>query len=551
MRQNRYIFGTFAALSAVLCARYGCAAVGFMSKYGEIQPVQNYSSNPFWTPDSPYNARFPTPIYATGADLNTAECNNMVESLVTSYCALNNECKNMKISDVRPKIMVQLSQLPGHNYATSCGGYIDSVFNNYQKKHGNMSTNIVTQTGVNSTKSTLDIQIQNPFAVKPNEYQKGVMERTNELHELQSMNATSTELNATEFPKTAADLSLSDTMALRSAGYEPYKDKSAYKTINIESEEEFLKRLQGNNRLEYCKRMPDNSTCKIDIDYKTFCGQPEEAEPTKYTIGRGATISWTPTRDKCTFIGWCTDSALTDCAKTQTIGPNETEAKTFYAKWKCEAGVNPVDTSCGSSKPPVINPSNCPDPHMDADCKCTGKFAHDPKNKNKCICADSTKSIENNCEPKVQNPSQQEADAEYAIFECRADTIPDAQTIGAISNPIAAFGCYTNQPPSVKKCFKNQYQNGHGLVNTAIESITGNVYPYGGFLTGYSPNTVKKFTLNQINEVRNALNNLTTADRKKYCYTKGYWMIFFMQKTTDNKWLSVDQPFILYDKSWN
>ena len=33
------------------------ATTTLFSKYGQIQNVQNYSSNPFWDPSSPYNQR--------------------------------------------------------------------------------------------------------------------------------------------------------------------------------------------------------------------------------------------------------------------------------------------------------------------------------------------------------------------------------------------------------------------------------------------------------------------------------------------------------------
>ena len=51
----------------VLCgfpAFYAAAAVSLFSDYGQIQNVQNYSSNPFWSPNAPYNQRFPQPVYA-------------------------------------------------------------------------------------------------------------------------------------------------------------------------------------------------------------------------------------------------------------------------------------------------------------------------------------------------------------------------------------------------------------------------------------------------------------------------------------------------------
>lgn len=58
--------------------------------------------------------------------------------------------------------------------------------------------------------------------------------------------------------------------------------------------------------------------------------------PTTYTYGTGATIDGVPTREHSIFIGWCTESTLTNCAPTQTISPTDTGDKTFWANWECE-----------------------------------------------------------------------------------------------------------------------------------------------------------------------------------------------------------------------
>ena len=70
--------------------------------------------------------------------------------------------------------------------------------------------------------------------------------------------------------------------------------------------------------------------------------------PASYTYGTGATINGTPTRANSVFAGWCTDSALTSCATSQTIATTATGAKTYYAKWTCDAGysVNSGNTAC-------------------------------------------------------------------------------------------------------------------------------------------------------------------------------------------------------------
>ena len=248
---------------AALCAAGRAYAVGtapaILSNYGEIQSVKNYSSNPFWNKNSPYNQNFPKPIYATGADLNTGDCNRVVENLVTAYCTEHNYCRNLRISDVRPTIMVQLSQLPGHNFATSCGGYIDSTFDKFQKEYGNTSTVNLPNTATQNA----NIQITNPFAQKQTADQKAVADRTAELERLQSITTPTASVHAEYFPKTTADLSFTDRLANTAAGLEPYKDKESYKKPNFLGEdEEFFNRLKAINFEEYCNRRPNDTECK-------------------------------------------------------------------------------------------------------------------------------------------------------------------------------------------------------------------------------------------------------------------------------------------------
>ena len=113
------------------------AVVSLFSDYGQIQNVQNYSSNPFWTPNSPYNQRLPQPVYVQGADLNAGDCVNVLQPLVMVQCMARDNCKNTDLSDIRPAIMIQLSELPGNNYVSACAGYLDGVFDSYVKQYAN------------------------------------------------------------------------------------------------------------------------------------------------------------------------------------------------------------------------------------------------------------------------------------------------------------------------------------------------------------------------------------------------------------------------------
>ena len=70
-----------------------------------------------------------------------------------------------------------------------------------------------------------------------------------------------------------------------------------------------------------------------DIIYYMNGGTNYSGAPADYTVGNGATINGTPTREGYTFAGWCTDSGLNTCAMSQTIGTAVTGDQTFYAKW--------------------------------------------------------------------------------------------------------------------------------------------------------------------------------------------------------------------------
>ena len=144
----RHFFGIFAVFAT--CYTMSHASTPF-SKYGVIQNVQNYSSNPFWNPNSPYNQRMPQPVYATGPDITTDECQRIVTSLVTVQCMNLNNCITTELSDIRPTIMLQLSRVSGGNYATACGGYLDGIFNDYVAQYANAAPRCFAASFPNAT----------------------------------------------------------------------------------------------------------------------------------------------------------------------------------------------------------------------------------------------------------------------------------------------------------------------------------------------------------------------------------------------------------------
>lgn len=287
------IFGFFGVIAA-FCgfARMSNAAQSNVpfSQHGVIQNVQNYSSNPFWNPNAPYNQRMPTPVYAQGTDVKTSECQGLAAALIEQQCSMRNNCVNTRLMDIRPAMMVQMSQMPGGNYSTACAGYLDSAFEEYKKTH-TVTTNVPTPfpTPTVQTAPTVNTYTN---TVSTNTVQTGVLPnqrmpewasesraRQAEIQTLQQQTGgTVGPIEPTEFPTTYADLSFTERMENERAGYEPFQGKSAYVQIEFETEEEFLERqreiqetkqqIQKSRDLlnlsteEFCKKYPSEDMCK-------------------------------------------------------------------------------------------------------------------------------------------------------------------------------------------------------------------------------------------------------------------------------------------------
>lgn len=195
------------------------------SKYGMIQNVQNYAGT------SPYNTSIPqitTPriVNATGPTLKPADCERTVQAIVESVCRNHNNCKTTTLADVRPSIMVQLSTLPGYNYASSCAGYIDTIYENYQKRAIYAPTTPTT-TAFPSAQQQV---VQDSSVPKwKSEYNA----RAAELKALQAQNPIDTTVNDTAFPTTIADLSYQERMNLMADNYADYMDAQVYVPLNV------------------------------------------------------------------------------------------------------------------------------------------------------------------------------------------------------------------------------------------------------------------------------------------------------------------------------
>jgi len=82
-----------------------------------------------------------------------------------------------------------------------------------------------------------------------------------------------------------------------------------------------------------------------------FIAGPVGSISKSYTYGVGTTKNPTLVRSNSSFVGWCTDAGLTNCAATQTIGTTATGDKTFYAKYLCDTGysTNVSNTACSAN----------------------------------------------------------------------------------------------------------------------------------------------------------------------------------------------------------
>ncbi len=339
-------------LSAVFCGFYAfcaTAASSIFSDYGQIQNVQNYSTNPFWTPNAPYNQRLPQPVYVQGADLNADDCFKVVQSLVSVQCMARDNCKNTSLAEIRPTIMVQLSNLPGNNYVSACSGFIDGVFESYVAQYGNNVPNRAVSfpnatTPVQNTNNI--IQIKNPYKIEPTKQQQEIKERSDELKQLQQQNgANQAHLTATAFPTTFNDLSFSERMALKAEDYEQYKDMQAYVVPNFIGHKEWCEGAGiGSDACKDYEQQQQNSTTtnnnnKPDNNTTDTCAndqQPAHAIKVKkdkngVCIVEKCESGWKTTADKtaCVEIDKNADTYYT-LAFCWTPNESEQDYDTYY-----------------------------------------------------------------------------------------------------------------------------------------------------------------------------------------------------------------------------
>jgi len=286
------------------------------SNAGLIQNVQGYSSNPYWNPNSPYNQRLPTPIYAQGTELNAGECQGVTASIVYSECSRRNNCSGLRVHDIRSAVMQQLAALPGRNYVSACNGFIDSAFAEFQKSaQATVTPSAFPMAGTGNAgvaggavAGGRELILNNPFEIRHPAWKEGMFERFGEMQNLQKQNAPDTKLAKKEMPTTFDDLPFEERMRILKEGYEPWqqvidpktgkciKNCTYHTNFNIETDEKKRdrERLEAEHRQQvlcldpkyamtemckaiFCRDNPNHPNCK-----------PGTGTPTQNTTAPGS-----------------------------------------------------------------------------------------------------------------------------------------------------------------------------------------------------------------------------------------------------------------------
>ncbi|MCL1892140.1 MAG: hypothetical protein FWF97_02525 [Alphaproteobacteria bacterium] len=278
----------YSLLVLALCAAGVSYAADFpLSNWGQIQNVQSYSSNPYYNPNSPYNQRLPQPIYAQGTELNAGDCRSVASTLVAQQCAARNNCAGLQLSDIRPAVMIQMSNMSGHNYVTACGGYINAAFDDYKKNANVLGGGVIPAqagtisfpaAGGGAAQPTSQLAMENPFEREDPQWLKDRIGRQKEMRALQRENGSDdVQLSATQFPTTYADLSFTERMENNKAGYEPWKDAKAYKPIRVEDDkaryerEKEIAELKAAKCAEQVKINPQYIAIEADLKILAEC----------------------------------------------------------------------------------------------------------------------------------------------------------------------------------------------------------------------------------------------------------------------------------------
>ena len=319
-----------------LCA-FGAHAAP--SSTGLISNVQSYSSNPFNNPNSPYNQKMPTPIYATGTSLNAGDCMNITYGIISNECGRRNNCAGLRVSDIRPVVMQQLAAIPGANYVTQCAGFIDGMFDEYIK---NNPAPVMTGARYDAPVQTQQFALPTPPAPRAPEYLVAYAGRGAELESLRAQTAPDTRLTATAMPQTFNDLSFVERQQILREGMEPFKDTTVYHTIRIETDVE-----RWNRELEESAARKNSLKSQ---GLHVFCIEyPEEQECTDY-------------RKRQDYCGWCKANRSDCIAETEAMNKALVENACIGTNDKVKVSLYGLDPDkCVNNSMPKLSESevNC------------------------------------------------------------------------------------------------------------------------------------------------------------------------------------------------
>lgn len=210
----------------------------------------------------------PQPVYATGPQVQTDDCQRTVASLVAVQCHGRNNCANTQLSDIRPAIMVQLSRMSNGNYATSCAGYIDGAFNDYIRQNKNTTTTLNPNAQFPTPQQLKETALTNRNTrQEAPDWESERAARIQELSDIEfEMGTNSANLTSGDFPMTYADFSFKERVENETAGYAPYKDAKAYHGIKIETLDAYESR-----QTEESKREEEKQRQKEEAERQAFC----------------------------------------------------------------------------------------------------------------------------------------------------------------------------------------------------------------------------------------------------------------------------------------
>jgi len=190
----------------------------------QIQNVQDYSSNPFWTPGGPYNQQvIPTPIFVRGPQLGAAECQSAVASAIWTQCQFRNNCAGLRAEDIRHGVIMELSNRRDANYVGACAAFIEPMFEQFRQQTAGM----VRQTGFPAPTRPLNMSQPGPATAGAWSYHNQLPQheldqemRQRQMDTLRQQNEPRPQMFVAQMPMTFDDLSFVERMEITREGFQ-------------------------------------------------------------------------------------------------------------------------------------------------------------------------------------------------------------------------------------------------------------------------------------------------------------------------------------------